>query len=123
MANAALHEGTRAPARDRRELGTFVRREWRVLLVTIVCAVLGPVAAMALPFVAKLVIDDVIGRGRGELLLPIAVAAGLAVVVQALTAYGVTLAGQRAVARLRQRLHRHAVRLPAGFRGALRDCA
>ncbi|MGH7187465.1 MAG: hypothetical protein ACREIB_14450, partial [Pseudomonadota bacterium] len=63
MANAALHEGSRAPARYTRELGVFVRREWRVLLVAIACAVVGPVAALALPFAAKVVIDDVIGRG------------------------------------------------------------
>jgi ABC-type bacteriocin/lantibiotic exporter with double-glycine peptidase domain len=119
MANAALHQGTTAPARDARELGAFVRREWRVLSVATVCAVLGPVAALGLPFAAKVVIDDVIGRGRSELLLPIAAAAGLAVVVQALTTYGVTqagaLAGQRAVARLRQRLYRHALRLPVSY--------
>ncbi len=119
MAKAALREGTKAPARDTRELGAFVRREWRVLLVAIVCAVLGPVAALALPFAAKLVIDDVIGRGRSELLLPIAVAAGLAVAVQALTAYGATqsgaIAGLRAVTRLRQRLQHHALRLPVAY--------
>jgi ABC-type multidrug transport system fused ATPase/permease subunit len=119
MAKSAVHEGPRAPARDARELGAFVRPVWRVLLVAIVCAVLGPVAALALPFAAKVVVDDVIGHGRSELLLPVAAAAGLAVVVQALAAYGVAqagaLAGQRVVARLRQRLQRHALRLPAGF--------
>jgi len=119
MAKAAGHEGPRAPAREARELGAFVRPEWRVLLVAIVCAVLGPVAALALPFAAKIVVDDVVGQGRSELLLPVAVAAGLAVAVQALAAYGVAqagaLAGQRVVARLRQRLQRHALRLPIGF--------
>jgi subfamily B ATP-binding cassette protein MsbA len=119
MAKAAVHEGPRAPAREARELGAFVRPEWRVLLVAIVCAALGPVAALALPFAAKVVVDDVVGHGRSELLLPVAVAAGLAVAVQALAAYGVAqagaLAGQRVVARLRQRLQRHALRLPIGF--------
>jgi ABC-type multidrug transport system fused ATPase/permease subunit len=119
MANAALHDGTTAAASDARHVAALVGREWRVLLVAIVCAVLGPIAALALPFAAKVVIDDVVGRGRSELLLPIAVAAGLAVMVQALTAYGVTqagaLAGQRAVARLRQCLHRRALRLPVAY--------
>jgi ABC-type multidrug transport system fused ATPase/permease subunit len=119
MASAAHQVGTRTPARVTRDLGAFVRREWRVLLVSILCAALGPAAALVLPFAAKLVIDDVIGRGRSELLLPIVVVAGLAVAVQALAAYGVTqagaLVGHRAVAHLRRHLYRHALRLPVPY--------
>jgi ABC-type multidrug transport system fused ATPase/permease subunit len=102
-----------------RDLRDLLRQEQSLMLVALVCAVLGPVAAMAVPFAAKVVIDQVIGQGRGDLLLPIALAAALGVVVQAATGFGAAqlgaLAGQRVVARLRQRLQRHALRLPVGF--------
>jgi ABC-type bacteriocin/lantibiotic exporter with double-glycine peptidase domain len=97
----------------------LVWRERRVVLVALACAVLGPVAAMSVPFAAKLVIDEVVGRGRHDLILPIVLGAGVAILIQALTAFGSAqagaLAGQRVVARLRQRLQRHILRLPVGL--------
>jgi subfamily B ATP-binding cassette protein MsbA len=100
------------------EIASLFWRERRLLLVALGAAVVGPVAAMALPFAAKVVVDEVIGAGRTELLLPIAVVAALAVVLQAASAYGLVQAGavmgQRAVAWLRQRLHRHGLALPVG---------
>jgi subfamily B ATP-binding cassette protein MsbA len=74
---------------------------------------------LALPFTAKFVIDEVIVHGRGELLLPITLGAGLAVMVQALSTYGAAQAtaviGQRAMVRLQRRLHRHALHLPVRY--------
>jgi len=117
MWSAAFHEGKTAI--ERLGLRALIWRERRVLLIALAAALIGPVAAMAVPFAAKLVIDEVIGQGRRELLFPIALAAGLAVVIQAGAAFGAAqlgaLAGQRVVARLRQRLHRHTLRLPVGF--------
>jgi ABC-type multidrug transport system fused ATPase/permease subunit len=102
-----------------RELASIIWPERRMLLKAVACAILGPGAAMAVPFAAKLIIDEVIGRGRGELLLPIALGAALAILIQALTTYGVTqagaVAGHRVVSRLRQRLQRHALRLPVRY--------
>jgi ABC-type multidrug transport system fused ATPase/permease subunit len=103
----------------RREVAEIVWRERGVLLVAVLSALVGPVSAMAVPVAAKLVIDEVIGRGRTGLLPPIAIGAGLGVVLQAATAYGLAhagaVAGERAVARLRQRLYRHALALPVGY--------
>lgn len=120
MASAAHQQGTSGiPIDFRHELRLLVWRERRMLFGALACAILGPAAAMAVPFAAKLIIDEVIGRGRTELLLPIAIGAGLTVVIQALTVYGAAqagaVAGQRIVVRLRQRLQRHALRLPVSY--------
>ena len=101
------------------KLGALLWRERGVLLVALASSIMIPVAAMAMPFAAKLVVDEVIGKGRSELLLPIALAAGLGLVIQAGAAYSAaqfgTLGGQRVVTRLRQRLQQHTMRLPVRF--------
>jgi len=103
----------------RREMGELIWRERDVLLVALLCGVAGPVAGMAVPFAAKLVIDEVIVRGRTALLPLIAVGAGLGVALQEVTAYGLAQAGvvaaERTVARLRRRLYRHALALPVEY--------
>ncbi len=106
-------------ALGRVNLGALLWRERGVLLLALASAVIGPIAAMAMPFAAKLVVDEVIGKGRGELLLPITLLAALGVVIQAGASYGAaqfgTLGGQRVVTRLRQRLQQHTMRLPVRF--------
>jgi subfamily B ATP-binding cassette protein MsbA len=101
------------------DLGRLLWRERRMLLAALAASVVAPAAAMLMPFAAKLVIDQVIGRGREELLFPIAVGAGLGLVVQAAASYGAAqlgvLSGQRIMARLRQRLQQHTMRLPSRF--------
>jgi ABC-type multidrug transport system fused ATPase/permease subunit len=100
-------------------LGALLWRERGVLLMALACSVIGPVAAMAMPFAAKLVVDEVIGKGRNELLVPIALATGLGLLIQAGAAYGAAqlgaIGGQRVVTRLRQRLQQHTMRLPVRF--------
>lgn len=117
MWSAAFHEGKLAI--ERLGLAALVWHERRVLLIALAASLVGPAAAMAVPFAAKLVLDEVIGQGRRELLFPIAIAAGLGVVIQAGAAFAAAqlgaLAGQRVVARLRQQLQRHTLRLPVGF--------
>jgi subfamily B ATP-binding cassette protein MsbA len=74
---------------------------------------------LVLPASTKLLIDKVIGEGRTDLLLWIALAAGVATVVQSGTSFllalvlGVT--AQRAINDLRIRIHQHVMRLPVRF--------
>jgi ATP-binding cassette, subfamily B, putative efflux pump len=100
-------------------LKTLIWLERRVLLPALAASIVGPLAAMALPFAAKLVVDEVIGNGRGELLLPVALGAVVGLMIQAGAAYGAAqfgaIAGQRVATRLRQRLQRHTMRLPVRF--------
>ena len=120
MAKAARQVETSGTRNSlRRELWPLIWHERLMLSTAFVCAVAAPVAAMSVPFAAKLVIDEVIGRGRTALLLPITLGAGLALVLQALTVYGTAQAGavasQRIVVRLRLRLQRHALHLPVSY--------
>lgn len=106
-------------ALDWRGMREVLWPERRTMGIALACALVGPVAALAMPFAAKLVIDEVIRGGRTELLLPVAVGTGLAVLVQATAGFGAAqagaVAGHRAVARLRQRLQRHVLRLPVAY--------
>ncbi|HVL67065.1 MAG TPA: ABC transporter ATP-binding protein [Vicinamibacterales bacterium] len=72
-------------------------------------------AGLVLPASSKYLIDDVIGRGRVELLQPLAIAAGVATLVQAATSFALSqvlgVAAQRAIADMRRRIEEHVVRL------------
>ena len=76
-------------------------------------------AGLVLPASSKLVIDDVFGAGRTELLLPIALAAGAATLLQAGAAFAlsqvVSITAQRAITNMRRRVHAHVTRLPTSF--------
>jgi ABC-type multidrug transport system fused ATPase/permease subunit len=76
-------------------------------------------SGLVLPASSKLVIDDVIGKSRHDLLLPIALASGAATVVQAITSYLLSqvlgVAAQRAITEMRRDVHEHITRLPVRF--------
>ncbi len=76
-------------------------------------------AGLVLPASSKFLIDDVIGRGRAELLVPLALAAGAATLVDAATAFALSqvlgVAAQRAIANMRMNLQRHITRLPTSY--------
>ena len=89
------------------------------LSVGLVLLVVGRLAGMVLPASTKFIIDDVIGSGRPELLPSIAVAAGIAILVQSVSSYllGLLLgiAGQRSITDLRLRVQKHIARLPVQY--------
>ncbi|MBA3344781.1 MAG: ABC transporter ATP-binding protein, partial [Gemmatimonadales bacterium] len=84
-------------------------------------------AALALPAGSKYVIDDVIGRGRTELLAPIALLTGGAIALEAATAFGVSqlsgLTAQRAITTLRGELQARIFGLPVGALDTMRSGA
>src|SRR6266403_6184439 len=71
---------------------------------------------LVLPASSKYLIDDVIIHHRGELLVPLAVAVGLATLVQALSSFALTqilgVAAQRAITDMRKSVQEHVARLP-----------
>src|SRR4051795_7603507 len=77
------------------------------------------VAGLVLPATSKFLIDDVIGKHRTELLMPLAVAAGAATVVQAITSFALSqvlgVAAQRAITDMRRRVEAHVARLPINY--------
>src|SRR5918993_5530956 len=78
---------TKAAWREFRELLWVHRRR---LTIGLTLMMFSRLAGIVLPALSKYVIDDVIGKGRVELLLPIALAAGAATIVQAITSFGLS---------------------------------
>jgi ABC-type multidrug transport system fused ATPase/permease subunit len=76
-------------------------------------------SGLVLPATSKYLIDDVIGRGRVELLQPLALAAGVATLVQAITSFALSqvlgVAAQRAITDMRRRVEAHIARLPVRY--------
>ncbi len=76
-------------------------------------------AGLVLPASSKYLIDDVIGNRRVELLVPLALAAGVATLIQAATGFSlsqvVSVTAQRAITDMRRAVHAHVLRLPIAF--------
>jgi len=102
-----------------REARDLVWQHRHRLALAFVLLAAGRIAGLVLPASSKFLIDDVVGKGRFGLLLPVALAAGAATLVQAATSFALSqllgVAAQREIARLRKRLHAHVLRLPTSF--------
>ena len=76
-------------------------------------------SGLVLPATSKYLIDDVIGKGRADLLMLLAFAAGAATVVQAVTSFALSqvlgVAAQRAITEMRRRVEAHVARLPVSY--------
>src|SRR3989454_10137439 len=76
-------------------------------------------AGLVLPSSSKWVIDRVINQHHPELLVPLAVAAGAATLIQAITGFGLSqilgVAAQRAVTDMRRTVQAYVLRLPVGY--------
>ena len=76
-------------------------------------------AGLVLPASSKYLIDHVIGERRVELLGTIAVAAGAATLIQAVTSFGISqilgVAAQRAITEMRKSVQAFVLRLPIGY--------
>ena len=76
-------------------------------------------AGLVLPATSKFLIDEVIGKQRADLLIPLALAAGGATIVQALAGFGLSqilgVAAQRAISDMRRIVQGHVTRLPVRF--------
>jgi len=74
---------------------------------------------LVLPATSKLLIDDVIGKRKVELLWPLALAGGAATLVQAVTGYTLSqvlgVAAQRAINDMRKVVQAHVGRLPVRY--------
>ncbi len=90
----------------------------RIGLGLLLIAVSRP-AAFVLPFAGKLVIGEVHGNGRTELLVPIAIAVAISTLVQASTTFALSqilgVAAQRLIMDMRKRVQQHVIRLPTSY--------
>lgn len=80
--------------------------------------------SLVLPASTKFLIDEVIGKSRQELLWLVALAALVATMLQAVTAFALSqilgVAAQRAITEMRKRVHEHIERLPVSYFDAMK---
>src|SRR5260221_11748354 len=102
--------------RDAREL--IWSHRYRLALGMLLMIV-NRLVGLILPASSKYLIDDVIIRHRGELLVPLAAAVGVATLVQALSSFALTqilgVAAQRAITDMRKSVQEHVARLPIRY--------
>ncbi|HEX8560679.1 MAG TPA: ABC transporter ATP-binding protein [Pyrinomonadaceae bacterium] len=74
---------------------------------------------LVLPASSKYLVDEIIVKRRGEMLTTLALVAGLATVVQAVTSFALSrvlgVAAQRAITEMRKSVQAHVARLPVRF--------
>ena len=89
------------------------------LAIGLVIMLVNRLSGLVLPASSKYLIDDVIGKRNAELLVPLALAAGAATLIQAVTSFGLSqilgVAAQRAITDMRRRVEAHVARLPVRY--------
>ena len=89
------------------------------LAIGLALMVVNRLSGFVLPWTSKFLIDDIIGKKRPDLLMPLAAAAVVATIVQAATAFSlsqvVSVAAQRAITEMRKRVQAHVLRLPISY--------
>ena len=119
--------GAAADKAKRKKLTAAAWQETRALLsarkgrlaVGMALMLVNRATGLILPATSKYLIDDVIGQGRAELLQPLALVAGIATVVQAISGFALSqvlgVAAQRAITDMRRRVEEHVARLPVRY--------
>ncbi len=90
-----------------------------LLSIGMVLMLINRVSGLVLPASSKYLIDDVVGKGQSRLLVPLALAVGIATLVQAVTSFGlsqvISVTAQRAITEMRRRVQAQVTRLPIRF--------
>jgi ABC-type multidrug transport system fused ATPase/permease subunit len=115
-------------SKEKRKLDT--KRAWqetralmaqhkRSLAIGFSLMIVNRLAGLVLPASSKFLIDDVIGKQRADMLLPLALAALGATVIQAVTGFAlsqvVSIAAQKAITNMRKQVQQHVLRLPISY--------
>ncbi len=89
------------------------------LAVGLLLMLVSRISGLVLPATSKYLIDDVLGKGRHDLLPLLALAAGAATLVQAVTSFTLSqilgVAAQRSITDMRKRIEQHVLRLPIAY--------
>src|SRR6266508_68047 len=106
----------------RPEVLSLLRPRRRVLALALVLMAVNRVAGLVLPGSTKLLVDDVIGARRVDLLLPLVAGVVAATVIQGGTSFALTQllskAAQRLIAEMRRKVQAHVGLLPVAYYGA-----
>jgi subfamily B ATP-binding cassette protein MsbA len=101
---------------DARDLVWAHRRR---LAVGLLLMVINRLAGFVLPSSTKYLVDEVIIKHRVELLMTLAVAVGVATLIQAVSSFGLSqvlgVAAQRAITEMRKSVQEHVARLPVQY--------
>ena len=102
-----------------REAREIIWRYRRRVALGLVVMTIGRVAGMAIPASSKFLIDDVVGGGRTELLLPLAIGVALAAFAQGGSSFALArilgVTAQRAITEMRKTVQAHVARLPVNY--------
>jgi subfamily B ATP-binding cassette protein MsbA len=102
-----------------REARDLVAAHKKRLALGFALLMLNRVAGLVLPATSKYLIDDVVGKHRGDLLVPLALAGGAATLVQAITSFSLAqvlgVAAQGAINEMRKTVQQHVTRLPVRY--------
>ncbi len=94
------------------------KRRWRLGLGFVLIGV-NRLCGLVLPFSPKILIDDILGHGRSDLLIWLAAAVGGATLVQAATSFTLSqllgVAAQHAITEMRMKVEQHVMRLPVSY--------
>ncbi|HEX7121565.1 MAG TPA: ABC transporter transmembrane domain-containing protein, partial [Gemmatimonadaceae bacterium] len=97
----------------------LIWRHRRPLAIGLVLMLVSRLTGLVLPGTSKYFIDNVLIGGQVGLLVPLALAAGAASLVSAVTSFTlaqvVSITAQRAIADLRVDVQRHVLRLPVSY--------
>ena len=102
-----------------REARQLIYAHRRYLAMGFALMLISRLAGFVLPGGTKVFVDEIVGKGRTNLILPLAVAVALATLVQALTAFAnsqiIGVTAQRAITDMRREVNSHVIRLPVSF--------
>ena len=102
-----------------REARALLWAHRRRLLTGLALMLVSRLAGLVLPASSKYLIDDVVGKNRTDLLPLIALAAGTATIVQAITSFALSqilgVAAQRAITDMRKRVQARVMHLPIRY--------
>src|SRR5690348_1193951 len=121
---AAAAEPVKPPASERLkvllpEIWQLVHPRRKLLLLGFALMLINRVSGLVLPASTKFLIDDIIGKHRRDLLLPLVLAVVCATAIQGLTSFTLTQllskAAQRLIAELRRKVQSHIGRLPVTY--------
>src|SRR5678815_3539211 len=127
LRRSTVHNSVAEPQKKNKVSASTVWREARQLVwahrrrlsIGLSLMLVSRVSQLVLPASSKWIIDEVLTKGRSELLVPIALATAGATIVQAVTSFALSqilgVAAQRAITDMRKRVQGHIMRLPIRF--------
>ena len=102
-----------------REARELIYAHRQRLSIGLALMLISRLAGLVLPASSKYLVDEVLTKGRHDLLLPIAVVGGIATFIQGVTGFALSqilgVAAQRAITEMRKRVQARVMRLPVRY--------